>query len=45
MPRRRAANDPASVLAGVLSALLDPDKYRLSWRTVLDSLQNAHINR
>lgn len=29
----------------MLSALLDPDKYRLSWQTVLDSLQNAHINR
>ena len=29
----------------MLSAMFDPDKYELSWRTVLDSLQNSHINR
>lgn len=29
----------------VLSATVDPDKYELSWRTVLDSLQDANINR
>lgn len=29
----------------MLSAMVDPDKYELSWRTLLDSFQNAHINK
>uniref|UniRef100_H3DA50 Sorting nexin 19 n=1 Tax=Tetraodon nigroviridis TaxID=99883 RepID=H3DA50_TETNG len=43
--RREALRSLMSLLPGVLVAAVDPDKYRRSWRTFLDSLQNGHINK
>nr|XP_057935806.1 sorting nexin-19-like [Doryrhamphus excisus] len=34
-----------SLIPDLISDLLGPDKYKISWRTVLDSFQDANINR
>ncbi|XP_012675653.2 sorting nexin-19 isoform X2 [Clupea harengus] len=43
--RQRSLHCLMKLLPDLVSDLLGSEKYRLSWQTVLDSLQDPHINR
>ncbi|XP_063063497.1 sorting nexin-19 isoform X2 [Engraulis encrasicolus] len=43
--RRQSLVSLMDLLPDMVSDVMGAEKYRLSWQTVLDSLQNQHINR